>query len=63
MREDVNILGVPLSNLCTEPFPESKQRVLLRNIAYAGAVSALLDLDHSIVSEMLDEKYKKNETL
>ena len=63
MRQDVNILGVPLSNLCTEPFPEAKERVLLRNIAYAGAVSALLDLDHQIVSQMLDEKYKKNERL
>ncbi len=62
-RQDVIPIGIPLSALCTNPFPEPRERVLLRNIAYAGAVSALIDLDQDIVSTLLDETFSRNPKL
>ncbi len=36
IREDVNYLGVPFSKMCNETFKESRERILMKNIAYAG---------------------------
>lgn len=62
-RDDVTLLGVPLSQLCSEVFSEARSRVLLRNVAYAGAVAALLDIDHSIISALIGETYSKSAEL
>ena len=45
MRADVTFLGVPLAKLCNEIFEEPRERILMKNIAYAGALVALLDID------------------
>ncbi len=36
-REDVTFLGVPLAKMCLENFKEPRERILMKNIAYAGA--------------------------
>ena len=40
-RDDITILGVPFGTLCVEAFERDRDRTLLRNIAYAGALAAL----------------------
>src|ERR1700694_534118 len=45
IREDVNYLGVPFSKMCNETFREARERILMKNIAYAGTLVALLDVD------------------
>src|SRR3954447_9245103 len=35
-REDVTLLGVPLAALCNEAFAGGRERILMKNIAYAG---------------------------
>lgn len=60
VRADVIGLGVPLSHLCSEYFPDPRQRVLLRNVAYVGALAALIDIDFSVVSGLLDETFHSN---
>ena len=37
MRSDVGFLGVPLAKMCNEQFAEPRERVLMKNIAYAGS--------------------------
>jgi 2-oxoglutarate/2-oxoacid ferredoxin oxidoreductase subunit alpha len=56
-REDITILGVPLARMCNESFSGTRERILLKNIAYAGALAALLDIDTEIVRELLRETY------
>ena len=63
MREDVNFLGVPFSTLFAEEFPESRERILMRNIGYAGAVAAAISMDPGVVSQLLDETYSASERL
>ncbi len=57
MRADVGFIGVPLAKMCNEQFKEPRERVLMKNIAYAGAMAALLDLDMKVVEQLLTEKY------
>ena len=42
---DVTFLGVPLAKMCIETFAESRERTLMKNIVYVGALAALLDID------------------
>ncbi|NNN19097.1 MAG: 2-oxoacid:acceptor oxidoreductase subunit alpha, partial [Acidimicrobiaceae bacterium] len=63
LRDDIHFLGVPFSSLFAEEFPESRERILMRNIGYAGAVAAAITLDLKIVSQLLDETYSSNERI
>ncbi len=62
-RDDVTFLGVPLAEMCTANFKESRERILMKNIAYAGALIAILDVDMQVVEQLLDEKFAKKKAL
>jgi 2-oxoglutarate ferredoxin oxidoreductase subunit alpha len=63
IREGITIIGIPLGRMCVENFQGDRQRTLLRNIVYAGALAALLDLDMEVVSQLLVEKFSKKKKL
>src|SRR5277367_4877431 len=62
-RDDVTFLGVPLAEMCNQNFKESRERILMKNIAYAGALIAILDVDMHIVEQLLDEKFSTKKAL
>jgi 2-oxoglutarate ferredoxin oxidoreductase subunit alpha len=62
-RNDVNFLGVPLAALCLENFSKPRERILMKNIAYAGAVVALVGIDLDVVASLLAENFARNEAL
>ncbi len=62
-REDVNFLPIPLARMCNERFSESRQRILMKNIAYAGALVAFLNIDMPIVENLLDETFAGKKAL
>jgi 2-oxoglutarate ferredoxin oxidoreductase subunit alpha len=62
-REDIHLLGVPLAQLCNERFSGPRERILMKNIAYAGALAALLAMDMEIIRELLTQTYAKKKTL
>ncbi|MDE3160976.1 MAG: 2-oxoacid:acceptor oxidoreductase family protein, partial [Acidobacteriota bacterium] len=62
-REDVTFLGVPLAQMCNEQFRDPRERVLMKNIAYAGSLIAVLDIDMGVVDQLLDEKFAAKKTL
>src|SRR5579871_5145189 len=49
--------GVPYAQLCNDNFREPRERTLMKNIAYAGSLCALLNVDMDIVAGLLNEKY------
>ncbi|MCC6771671.1 MAG: 2-oxoacid:acceptor oxidoreductase subunit alpha [Gemmatimonadaceae bacterium] len=57
VKEGITILGIPFGRMCVEAFERDRDRTLLRNIAYAGALAALLEIDMPIVEALLNEKY------
>ena len=62
-REDIHFIGVPLAKLCFKHFEGSRTRILMKNIAYVGALGALLDLDMDVVRGMLHEKFSAKKHL
>ena len=62
-RDDITILGVPFGNLCVEAFVGDRERTLMRNIAYTGALVALLDIDLDVLGEMIREQFAKKRAL
>ena len=63
VREEITILGVPFGSMCVEAFEKDRDRTLLRNIAYVGALAALLDIDMDVIQAMLNEKFSKKQRL
>ncbi len=63
LRDDVTFLGVPFARLCNENFRDSRERILMKNIAYAGTLVAVLNVDVDLVAALLDEKYSSKKAL
>jgi len=62
-RDDVNVIGVPLTAMCNDAWQDPRQRQLLKNIMYVGALSALLDMDIDAIEGLIGEQYKRKEKL
>ena len=63
VRPDVTYLGIPLAEMCNEQFSGVRERILMKNIAYAGALTALLKMDTVIIRELLKEKFSRKPAL
>ena len=57
-RDDITILGVPLSKMCNENFPTARARILMKNVAYVGVITALLDIELDVVRQLLNETFR-----
>jgi 2-oxoglutarate/2-oxoacid ferredoxin oxidoreductase subunit alpha len=62
-RDDITFLGVPLAKMCNETFANPRERILMKNIAYAGSLCAALDIDMGVVGELLEEKFGRKKAL
>jgi len=62
-RPDITYLGIPLAQMCNAQFSGVRERILMKNIAYAGALAALLDMDTEIIRALLREKFSKKPAL
>ena len=62
-REDVQVLGMPLTEICNATYSDPRQRQLFKNIIYIGALSALLDMDAADIEKLFSEQYKGKEAL
>ncbi|HEX9886800.1 MAG TPA: 2-oxoacid:acceptor oxidoreductase subunit alpha [Longimicrobiales bacterium] len=63
LRDDVTLLGVPLARMCVEAFQGARARVLMKNIAYVGVLSALLEIDTKVLEEMIGETFAGKQKL
>jgi 2-oxoglutarate ferredoxin oxidoreductase subunit alpha len=62
-RDDVQTIGVPLTEIANEAYTDPRQRQLFKNIIYVGALSALLDVDAAVFEKLFAEQYKGKERL
>ncbi len=62
-RDDVTVVGMPLTEICNDAYSDPRQRQLFKNIIYVGALSALLDIDVDEVEKLIGEQYKGKEKL
>src|SRR6201991_3157437 len=62
-RADITVLGVPLTAITNSTYTDPRQRQLVKNIIYVGALCALLDMDPKLVEQLIGEQYKGKEKL
>jgi 2-oxoglutarate ferredoxin oxidoreductase subunit alpha len=62
-RDDINVVGLPLTEIVNQAYTDARQRQLFKNIIYVGALSALLNIDPLVIAELIGEQYKGKETL
>lgn len=63
IRPDVTYIGIPLMEMCLREFTDPRQRQLFKNIIYVGALSALLDIEFSVLEQLLAEQFVGKEKL
>ena len=57
-RSDVTQIGVPIARLCAEAWVDPRQRQLLKNIVYVGALAWLIEIDMVILEKLIAEQFK-----
>ncbi len=62
-REDITVLGIPLAGMCNETFGDARTRILMKNVAYLGALVALLDIELEVVRSLLEEQFSSKRKL
>src|ERR1700736_2007161 len=62
-RDDITVIGMPLTAICNRQYSDPRQRQLFKNIIYVGALTALLDMDVKEVEKLVSEQFKGKEKL
>ena len=62
-RDDIEIIGIPLADMVNRHFTPARVRILMKNIAYVGALCALMDIDREIVRELIEETFAAKKKL
>jgi 2-oxoglutarate/2-oxoacid ferredoxin oxidoreductase subunit alpha len=62
-RDDINVIGMPLTDICNNTYTDARQRQLFKNIIYVGALSALLDIDAHEIEKLFSDQFKGKEAL
>ncbi len=63
VREDVNLIGIPLTRICNQKIENPRLRQLLKNIIYVGALAYLFDMDFSILTDSITRQFIKKPKL
>ncbi|MEQ8861097.1 MAG: 2-oxoacid:acceptor oxidoreductase subunit alpha [Pseudomonadales bacterium] len=62
-RTDIREIGIPISTLLLSEFDDPKQRGLFKNITYLGALSALLNIEFDVITDMVAVQYRGKDDL
>ncbi|MBT6123737.1 MAG: 2-oxoacid:acceptor oxidoreductase subunit alpha [Halioglobus sp.] len=63
VRDDVNIIGIPLTRICNDEYKDPRQRQLFKNVIYVGALAALLNMDFKVLTDLVGDQFKGKEKL
>ena len=57
-REDIQVIGMPLTLLTVKHYDDPRQRQLLKNVLYLGGLSYLIGIEPEVVETLLGEQYQ-----
>lgn len=63
VRDDVTYLPIPLTEICLREYEKPAQRQLFRNIVYVGALSAFLNIDFKVLTDLVGDQFRGKEKL
>jgi len=56
-RDDITVMGIPLARMCNEHFDGARSRILMKNIAYVGALAAFLNINLDTITALIEETF------
>ena len=62
-RSDVNVIGMPLTEIGNRTYKDPRQRQLFKNIIYVGALTCILDIDLATVEKLIQQQYASKQQL
>ena len=62
-RDDVSVIGMPITEICNRTYSDSRQRQLFKNIIYIGALAAMLGIEPAVIEKLFGEQYRGKEKL
>ena len=62
-RDDITVIGAPLTAISNREYNDARQRQLFKNIIYLGALSALLNMDVAAIEKLIAEQFRGKDTL
>ncbi len=63
LRKDITFIGLPLTEICIREYSDPKQRQLFKNVLYVGALAALLDMDFTVLKDLVADQFQGKEKL
>jgi 2-oxoglutarate ferredoxin oxidoreductase subunit alpha len=62
-REDIEVLAIPMAQMCAKHWTDPRQRQLFKNMIYVGALTALLDMDMDVLKGVVADQLRGKEKL
>jgi 2-oxoglutarate ferredoxin oxidoreductase subunit alpha len=62
-RDDIHVVGMPLTDICNATYTDSRERQLFKNILYVGALAGMMGVEPEVIAELIGEQYKGKEKL
>ncbi|HQZ97213.1 MAG TPA: 2-oxoacid:acceptor oxidoreductase subunit alpha, partial [Pyrinomonadaceae bacterium] len=62
-RDDITLLGIPMTELCNAQYSDARQRQLFKNIVYIGALATLFNIEFSVLEGLIGDQFKGKEKL
>ena len=63
MRQDIEFIGIPLTEICRQQYTDPRQRQLFKNVIYVGALAALLDIEFKVLTDLIADQFQGKEKL
>ncbi len=62
-RNDIQLIGIPLTDIANREYADPSKRLLFKNIIYVGALAALFDMEFDVFTQLIQEQFQKKEKL
>src|SRR5438046_1470908 len=62
-RDDIQVIGMPLTEICNATYTDSRERQLFKNILYVGALAGMMGVEPEVIADLIGEQYKGKEKL
>ncbi|TNF33415.1 MAG: 2-oxoacid:acceptor oxidoreductase subunit alpha [Gammaproteobacteria bacterium] len=63
VRQDVNYIGIPLTDICLREYTDPRKRQLFKNIIYVGALASLFKMDFAVLKNLVSDQFEGKEKL
>ena len=62
-RQDITLIGIPLTDICNANYTEPRLRQIFKNIIYVGALAYLFEMDFTVFEDSIKSQFAKKAKL